>query len=257
MKKRYVIIIAVLLVYFLLLYLLIGKPYIRKNKLQTTLIVGEDTVWQLINKNWYYKDPSGDIEAINWEEYEVYSNQQYLGKYDLWHNDKWYLFDNKKNSYNYDGSLLAYSSNYNIKVSQFSISTPTDYTYIRKVLNDNSYSINSELTVNSVINIDYDNDGIEEQFYLLSNAFPIDTEPDYIFSIVFMVKENKIYELYNQKNINTAFNGCKPYIYSFIDIDEDNVSEVILSCGRYSEQKQLDMLYKFDNKEFNILISNQ
>ena len=52
-------------------------------------------------------------------------------------------------------------------------------------------------------------------------------------------------------------NGCKPFIRTFLDIDEDNIHEVIVSCGKYSIQKPEDMLFQLSDKEFKLLISNQ
>ena len=96
-----------------------------------------------------------------------------------------------------------------------------------------------------------------EDFYLVSNAFPLDFDPEYIFSIAFMVKDKKIYYLYNDISKNTSFNGCKPYYNSFMDVNNDGVYEIILSCGKYSASEQVDMLYNYTDKGFKIIISNQ
>ena len=56
---------------------------------------------------------------------------------------------------------------------------------------------------------------------------------------------------------NEVFNGCKPYFYSFLDIDMDRKSEFILSCSDYSVSKRVDMLYQFSDDNFKIAISNQ
>jgi len=47
-------------------------------------------------------------------------------------------------------------------------------------------------------NIKYILDEKLEDFYLISNAFPLDFDPEKIFSIVFMVKNEKIY--YEKRN---------------------------------------------------------
>ena len=52
------------------------------------------------------------------------------------------------------------------------------------------------------------------------------------------------------------FNGCKPYFNSFIDVDNDSRYEFILNCAEYSTNGVSRMLYKYDNNEFKILISN-
>ena len=72
-----------------------------------------------------------------------------------------------------------------------------------------------------------------------------------------MVKNNEIYPMYSSVETNQAVNGCKPYLSAVLDIDNDNTSELVVSCGRYSTYKPIDMLYKFTNEGFKILISNQ
>ena len=52
-------------------------------------------------------------------------------------------------------------------------------------------------------------------------------------------------------------NGCKPYLSAVLDIDKDNIYEMVVSCGKYSTDKPVDMLYKLTDEEFKIIISNQ
>ena len=87
----------------------------------------------------------------------------------------------------------------------------------------------------------------------------MDIDHEKILSIVFMVKNEKIYYLYNDISENRSFNGCKPFFTTFLDADNDKKYEVILSCAGYSTSTQVDMLYKFnkDNDAFEIVISNQ
>ena len=107
------------------------------------------------------------------------------------------------------------------------------------------------------IPFDFDNDGNLEMFYVVSNAFPIDFSPNHIFSLVFMEKNDIIYPIYTDISKNEVFNGCKPYFYSFLDIDMDRKSEFILSCSAYSVSSTTDMLYQFNDDQFQTVISNQ
>ena len=72
-----------------------------------------------------------------------------------------------------------------------------------------------------------------------------------------MEKNGSIYYLYKAIENNDGQNGCKPYLNSLIDIDEDQVYEIVLSCGYYSVEKRLDMLYSFKDNQFKLLLSNQ
>ena len=129
--------------------------------------------------------------------------------------------------------------------------------YINEVLKENNLSTSSKFTSIYKVNFDFDKDNQEEEFYIITNAFPFDFDPDKIFSIAFMVKSDIIYPIYTDISLNKGLNGCKPYYNTFLDVDNDNTYELILSCGKYSTTGRTDMLYKFKENNFKILISNQ
>lgn len=259
MRKRrtYIIILIILISFFLIMFLMFGIDNIRQDNYTTTLIVGDSTTWTNYKKKWINVDTNDSIQKLNWKEYNVYVDNKKNGKYLLWYGDKWYVFDKKKNAVNLDGGLFAYRSNHSIDVIDFTGEEIDDRTYIDYVLEDNDLSLSSQFTSEFKTSFDFDNDGLKEDFYIISNAFPLDFEPEKIFSLVFMVKDSNVYYLYNDISKNNSFNGCKPFFTTFLDVNSDKVYEIILSCGRYSSLKQVDMLYKFENNEFKIAISNQ
>ncbi len=256
-KRTYIILIIAVLSFFIVMFLLFGLDNIKRGKYATILVVGDNTIWTYSNNNWSNVVEYTKIKNLNWKNYKVYLNNEYFGKYQLWHDDKWYAFDKDKKAVILDGELLAYNSNYNIDVKGVNESPISDRTYVNYVLQDNDLSPSSETTSEFLVSFDYDNDGVEEDFYVISNVFPIGFEPEMSFSIVFMVKNDKIYYIYNDVSKNRDTNGCKPYFTSFLDADNDGMYEFVLSCGRYSISEPIDMLYKFDHDEFKILISNQ
>ena len=253
-KKTYIVLIAIMIIFFLVMFIVFGLDNIKKEGYNTTIIVGEDTVWSYKNRKWI--NVSKPYDNLNWKKYDVYLNNEKSGKRYLWYSNKWYAFDSKKNAIKLEGNLLAIKANYDIPVYNFNTRDIDDYTYVESVLKDNDLSKDSQYTSKYKIVFDYDNDGEDEEFYLISNAFPMDFEPDDIFSIVFMVKNDEIYPIYNNVSTNTGFNGCKPYFNTFMDIDSDNKYEFVLSCAKYSVSSTTDMLYKFEDNKFKILISN-
>ena len=251
-KKTYIILIFILLVFFVVMFVLFGLDNIRKSNYDTTIIVGEDTIWSYNNKNWVNNK---SYDKLNWEKYDVYLNNIKTGNYYLMYNGKWYAFDDKKNAVLLDGDLIAFNSNHDISLYEFQTEQITDYSYVEKVLSEKEIST-SDYTSKYKVSFDFDNDGNIEDFYLVSNAFPMGFNPDKIFSIVFMVKNSKIYPIYTDISKNVGFNGCKPYFNSFIDVDNDSKYEFILSCSKYSTSSTNHMLYKFKDNKFKILISN-
>ena len=253
MKKVYIVLIVILLVFFLVMFLVFGLDNIKKNSYDTTIIIGKDTIWTYKNQKWINNH---NYEKLNWKKYDVYLNNEKKGNYYLMYNDEWYAFDNKKNAVLLDGDLLAINSNYDVSVSSFEMDEIDDLSYVYSVLEDNKLSKTNKFTVNYKIVLDYDNDGVNEEFYVVSNTFPTNFNPDKIFSLVFMVKDEEIYPIYTDISDNTGFNGCRPYFNSFIDVDNDSKYEFILNCAKYSTNGITKMLYKYNKNEFKILISN-
>ena len=257
-KKRYIVILAVLAIYVVIMLLVLGKDMLIKSKDKATIIIGDTSIWKYEDESWLNVTSSSTIESLSWREYDVYLDNKEFGKYNLWNSeDKWYLFDKNKNAVTKDGTLLALSANYEIKVKDFNTADIRNYYHVEKVLEQNNISTSSKYTVATESSIDIDNDGKNETFYFVSNAFSLDYNPSKIFSFVFMVKNSKIYPIYTDVAPNTTNNGCKPYLSAVLDIDQDNTYEMVISCGKYSTDKPADMLYKLTEEGFKIVISNQ
>lgn len=252
-KKVYIILIAIILIFCVVMFLVFGLDELRKEGYDTTIIVDKDTLWTYTNKSW--GNPTS-YDKSNWKKYDVYLNNEKQGNYYLWYSDKWYAFDNKKEAVMIEGSILAVNSNYDIPVYNYVANDIDDYSYVNEVLKENKLPIDDNYTVSKKIVIDYDNDGEDEYFYLVSNTFPTEFNPEKVFSIVFMVKNDKIYSIYKGIDTNTGFNGCRPYFSGFLDVDNDSKYEFILSCDKYSVNGTTRMLYDFENNKFKILISN-
>lgn len=252
-NKIYIILIAMLLVFFVIMFLIFGLNASKDDEYDTILIVSDDTVWAYESDKW---SNLTSFKELDGEKYNVYLNNEKKGNYYLSYNDKWYASDDKNKSIKLEGDLLAIKSSKNISVYNFSTKNIDDYSYVYSVLKDNNLPTDSQYTVNKKIVFDYDDDGYDEEFFLISNAFPLDFSPSSIFSIVFMVKNGEIYTIYSGIENNKGYNGCMPYISSFIDVNNDSKYEVILSCAKYSVSGVNRMLYEYKNNEFKMLISN-
>lgn len=253
-KKKYIILIGILILFFLVMFLLFGRDSLRKERQKLTIIVGDNTVWSYHNKKW---SNVSSYDELNWNKYIVYYNNEKKGNYYLWHDDKWYVFDNNKSALSFNGELLAYQSNEDLSITAFSVEDVLDDTSIFQVLEEKDISSNNQFTSKYQVSFDIDGDGINEIFYVVSNAFAHSFNPDTIFSIVYMVKDNLIYPIYENISSNQGLNGCKPYFQSFLDVDQDNKYEFILSCGYYSNSRRSDMLYRLTDEGFKIIVSNQ
>ena len=256
-KKVYIILIAILVVFLVVMFAVFGTKNIKEEKVSEVLIVGDETVWKLSEKKWHNITYKSSLQDLSWKKYKVFENSQEVGNYYLWYSDKWYAFDDQKNAVKIDGEMFAYSANFDLKVNNFTTEEVDNYEFVNYVLESNGISTSSKFTSIYKIELDIDNDFNDETFYLISNAFPLDFEPEKSFSIAFMVKNDNIYYIYKDVTANKWFNGCKPYYNTFLDVDDDNVTELILSCSKYSVADRVDMLYKYEDDGFKIIISNQ
>ena len=162
-NKRYKIIIIVLVVYLLVFFLFLGLKNIKHKNQKITLLIGDSTVWEYENKTWFNITSNSRIDNLSWQKYEVFLDNKYKGNYDLWYDDtKWYAFNQDKTPVNLEGELIAYKANHDLKIKDFEVRETTNNTYVHQILRDNNLKTSSQLTVNNVINIDIDNDGIND-----------------------------------------------------------------------------------------------
>ena len=247
-----------LFVFGLVVFLIYGRDTFMQKNYEEAILVGNNTIWVYQDKRWLYVTDNKKIEKLDWQKYNIYLDNKEFGNYYLWHDENgWYAFDDNKKAITMEGKFLAYLANHKIDVYDFSEKDVKRDDFIKEVLEDNGLSSDSEFSTSSQVSLDFDNDGKEEDFYLISNVFPIGFSPDTIFSFVFMVKDDTIYYIYKDVSEARAFNGCKPYFNTFLDVNNDKSYELVLSCGRYSVKEEINMLYQYKDNTFKILISNQ
>ena len=223
------------------MYLAFGVSENKAKKTATTILVGDSAVWNYSSREWMNVSSKSLLSSFNWQEFNVYIDNKYFGNYLVWQDEKWYLFDKNRQAVSYQGNLFAYKSDFNMDVLSFTTRAVTDFSYAKKVLEEHQLDSNSSYTLANVSSIDFDKDGQNEDFYVISNVFAMDFFPDKYFSFVFMVKNNKIYMLYEDVDQNDGVNGCKPNLYTVADVDNDSKYELILTCSKYSNQIPVTM----------------
>ena len=261
MKKNNLIIIFIIVlivIYCLVLFFFFGgSKRVSKENNDVVLIPDQSTMWTYSKNHWTNVTLDESIEQLNWLKYNVYVDDEKIGNYYMWYdNSKWYLFDKDRNSINYEGELFAYNSNYDVKLVEYEDNEIEDFSYVNEMLKKKKLNAidNSEYVVSSQINIDVDNDGEEEVFYIVSNS-SISASDTNNFSIIFMVKDDKIFDIYSEINNSST---CLPYISKFIDVDEDNKLELIVGCDSLSINGNKKFLYKFTKEnKYKIIVSNR
>ena len=252
-KKKYLIFIAIVIVYVIITCFF----YVKRKNDYINIVVRDDVVWSYQNKKWekISLEKNDEIEKLNWTKFVIYSDGKKLGKYNLWYDEKWYAFNDNNKAINYDGELFAYQSPKHIKALSFKNKEINDFTYVETLLKNNNITTDGNYTMSNNISVDFDSDGQKEEFYLVSNVFSEKLEGNH-YTFVFMVKNNKIYEIYKDTNIKDTYDGCMPYIDGFIDVDKDSKYEIAFTCSKYSIKKPINKLYKFKKGKFEEIISN-
>ena len=263
-KKIMIVMLIVLAVYALIMFLVLGgtKKFNRTNN-QITIIMGDNATFTYNGSFWTYVEFETTYNKLNWLKYDVYENNELLGNYSMWHNDKWYVFDGDeehRTPVSVTEDFIALRADSSIKLTPFESNKITDYSYVNAVLD--SYGIQaSYLTVDQVVTIDIDNDSIDENFYFISNSLPRENPENFNFTIVFMEKKGEIYRIFTDIQVMENSDGCKPFMRAVLDYDLDGEQEIIFACGGLSARKQKDYIYKFkhDNSvdEFKLVVSNQ
>lgn len=223
MQKKYVVLIAIIVIYILVMILIFGidRDTITNN---TYIVIGENTRWKYVDDEWSKLEITDSV--FNRNKFKVYKDQKYKGNYFIQnYDDTWYFFDDQNVSHDLYGQLFAYKSDRDIEVVSFTGEEPS-LMEIKSLLNKYSIQINSfeDLSKAQKISMDFDKDGINEYIYSLSN-YMSETASNNLFSIVVYVDNDKPYEIIKNLDDNVR------YIYSvsnIIDVNEDKNYEIII-----------------------------
>ena len=246
-SKAYIAIIIVLLIYLIFTFI-----FFRKDKTEDTLkpyLVTDNSKYIYTEKNTLEKIE--ETNDYNWKDYNIYVDNEYIGNYKLQYNNKWYIYNNERDSIKYEGKIIA-ASNMNIKV----------YDYEKKsITQEEQYKINNYLERNNIdlveydladskVEIDLDNDNEIEKIYRINSK--INNNPENIFSIILLEKNNKIETIASKivpKNTNEKIELFD--IYGFLDIDNDEKKEILINRMIYSQpESSCEIVYKIKNKKY-------
>lgn len=263
-NTRVAIIVIISLTILLLVFFLLSNRdgvVFRSSKSEGYLIVGQNAMFSYHNKK-IYNVPinSGVMKELDWQEFKVLENYKDKGNYLLHFDEKWYLFTKDRKAINYDNNnIIAYKTNYNINYVYKEPTKIVDNEYVNKVADKKGVLV-EDLTVNEEVHMDVDNDGKNETFYLISTALPVIPSDNKEYSIVFMVKDGKVYNMFDNLNKTILPNVCQPKIEGFVNLNEDRRYEIILSCSTIGPREQKVYLYEMTRKngtlQFELKASN-
>lgn len=249
-NKKAVITFGIIIVTYLILAIIFFGWDSFMNKIQGVKIVfSTGDKWQLKDGKWIDIE---DSEEYNWKKFNVYVDNELLGKYSLLYNNKWYVYDKKRNLINYEGNILGISGNKKYKVIDFeqTIFDTTGENILKDILNKKGITYAEPLS-STKVSLDIDGDNQIETIYTAANLFNdigVDSKDKY--SVMF-IKDDEIqvvYEDYQDKD--KEYSMCIPKVNSIIDFNKDSKYEIIMECNYYSNMGTCTGLYELQDGKY-------
>jgi hypothetical protein len=212
--------------------------------------------WDYYQGNWSKIDTS-KIEDSN-SYLSAYVNNNYLGDYKLKYGTIWNLFDANDNYVNYNGDLIAFSSNFNVILRSLKSVTLSaeEKTFITNNYNTTNYDY---LINNQVINLDLDNNGVNDQIICLSSMDENTNLKKNFYNLVIINLNGTWGTLINVNGQDTD-DILKSPIYEITNImNINNIPSIIIkyTYGYISESPEIgNIMYQLTNSQFKQIISD-
>lgn len=253
-KKKYIIVFVILAIYILIIFLTNGKNIIRENFDSVYMMISPSTQWKFEKGNWTI---ATNIVDYSLKSFHTYVDNKPFGNYNVTYNNKFYLFDDKRNSIKYDGNLIAIRGSIPIDIINFKDEKiEPSIEVVSNALKEKNINASIENIRVRKIEIDLDNDRQTENIYITSNVFYAKENED-SFALVFIVENNQIVYIYEEieKYIKTL-EMCTPYIQNIIDIDKDKKYEIVMGCEYFSNNGVCHNLYDNKTNRYKNLLKN-
>lgn len=161
----------------------------------------------------------------------------------IYQNNQIKFYQNKE-EIDFDEQLMyAYSSGLDLETIDFNIQelNTSDIQKIDSILKENDIMGYENLNEAEKITFDFDEDGINEEVYFISNLFD-ETTYNKVFSFVFMIQNDKVSYLLKKIDItDNAYNLCIPTPNAILKIDN---YKLVVRCDYFSEMGSDSYLYE-------------
>ena len=194
--------------------------------------------WRKVNKQKYT------------DEFEVYVDKSYFGKYSLIYGKVWNLLDSNNNYVDFDGSIIAYSPNFNVNVLNYQELNINDDIIgeVKKYLIDYNYQY-KDTYFNHLYYINENNYVV---FCTNISYNDVDKE-DINYTVGYLKKDGLIYTIFNNKfdsesSIEQPVNALTGWLIvngkTYLSINEIY----------YSNKQPTASLYEFNGSKFTKVI---
>ena len=248
-RKKYYIGLGILIIYFIVMLVVFIIPAILKSGIETYILIDNYEKWQYNGDVW--KNIT-DKSKYNWQKFDIYEDNKYVGNYNALFNETWHFYDDDNKPVKIDSTnMIAIRSNRDYAVADFTEReiTSEEMKYVNEILKEKDITTN-DFTSSSVIDYDLDHDLEDEKIFTISNVFT-ENISDKLFNFVFVVNDEKIMILAETvADFSDMYDNCKMYVSKIVDTNGDDKYEIITGCGYYSDTENCFEMYELDNNEY-------
>lgn len=246
-KKKIVIVISILLIYFVIMMIFFGFDSLKKKVNHLEILISPTTYLKYEKGVWEKADE--DATELLGKTYQIYGNHQYL--YDAilqYTEDKWYAFDknNKpllsfpKNFFAYRGNMKVDVVNYHsVEMSEAEIKEATN------ILKKYNITFQPSFTKTMKLEFDFNNDGVEENLYIISNALGMEEQSIY-FSIAYIENSGNI-EILIEKISDSMYQIPTLNLRELIDINQDKKYEFVFEYSYFDQLGTSHEIFEYQN----------
>ena len=253
MKKKYIIFLVILAVVYIGAMFLLNRATLLQNhkeKNSSYLILGYDTFLRFFDGS---IETIEDVNKVTANRYfDVYMNNEYQGLYTMkLVSDTWHFYDSSSKEVRLTGNLLATAGNQKITPVSFSIDSLNE-TELQQ-LQGIDYST---LTINEKVVLDFDQDGVEEELWNISNLYNDTLDySDKIYAIIAYVDNGTIQFLHQFENTKNSEQqtGYLYRISNIIRIGQSEFYDIIIKRSRpFGNAGDCHLLYSYVDGKYEL-----
>lgn len=214
------------------------------------LVIGTYSAWVMDSNNeWSRVNSNSNINNAGY--LDVFINNQYIGLHRLYSGMYWNLYDENDDYVDYDGSLLALSTDFEAEVPSYEMNSVdvNDLVTISSIVNRNV--LVDELSINEKVNIDLDSNGIMDSIINVSNLDSL-IDPQTYFNLVYLVLNNEnIVLIHENVDVSDILNYPVYNLVSLINLNNESNLSIIIQKGYFSSAgRNGNILYQYENGEY-------
>lgn len=253
-KKIYFILGGCLVVYFVIMFLFLAVPKMKKDREQAVLIFDTNPASFLVYQDGKWEN--GNLfDDYNWKNFDMYTDSGVRRDYIVQsYKDRWYFYGKDQNPVKFTSLQLGVHSNFLITVLDYKKSTlnSTDLGIIKDVVKKQSITNLGEFEMASKIILDVDSDGVSEELLVVSNYYLTESSNEKTFSLLILRDGNDI-NILEEKYFSSSYERCTLHFDGFVSINKRN--HLIAGCTYFDRIGTKHCMYQVKHGKYERIVS--